>query len=148
MNNKEINFEYTTRPIGKVSEKETHPTGINFTIKLDLENRSKEEISSLIKYISKYGFFQNTLPTNYKRGFAKVDIKQVDNMCSRINTQTKKLKLLYETEAKEELVQLFWDIQILLRTMEDEIEGRREKDSSIIGIDLASGKDEVGYFDE
>ena len=128
MNNKEINFEYTTRPIGKVAEKETHPTGINFTIKLDLENRSEEEISSLIKHISKNGFFQNTFPPNHKRGFAKVDIKQVDNMCSRINTQTKKLKLLYEAEAKEELERLFWDIQILLRTMQDEIEGRREKE--------------------
>ena len=148
MNNEEITFKYTSKQIGKVVEKETHPTGINFTIKLDLENRSEEEISSLIKYISKNGFFQNTFPQNYKRGFAKVDIKQVDNMCDRINTQTKKLELLYETEAKEELEQLFWDIQILLRTMEDEIEGRREKDSAIIGIDLASGKDKVGYFDE
>lgn len=124
MNNKELNFEYTTRPIGKVVEKEIHPTGINFTIKLDLENRSEEEISSLIKYISKYGFFQNTFPKNYKRGFAKVDIKQVDTMCERINS----FKLIDDKRKDEALHQLFWDIQILLRTMENEIEGRREKE--------------------
>ena len=53
--------------------------GVAVAALIDLENRSEEEISSLIKYISKYGFFQNTF---------------------------------------------------------------------IIGIDLASGKDEVGYFDE
>lgn len=61
MNNEEITFKYTTKPIGKVVKQETFPTGIEFTIKLDLEDRSEEEISSLIKYISKYGFFQNTL---------------------------------------------------------------------------------------
>ena len=61
MNNEEITFKYTSKQIGKVVEKETHPTGINFTIKLDLENRSEEEISSLIKYISKYGLFKDKL---------------------------------------------------------------------------------------
>lgn len=80
-NNEEITFKYTTKPIGKVVKQETFPTGIEFTINLDVEGRSDEEVSELINYISKYGLFKNTLPY-------------------------------------------------------------------IIGIDLASGKDEVGYFDD
>lgn len=81
MNNEEITFKHTTKPIGKLIKQETFPTGIEFTIDLNIEGRSEEEVIELIKYISNYGLFKNTLPY-------------------------------------------------------------------IMGIDLASGEDEVGYFDE
>ena len=81
MNNEEITFKYTTKPIGKVVKQETFPTGIEFTINLNVEDLSDEEINDLIKYISKYGLFKDKL-------------------------------------------------------------------SYIMGIDLASGKDKVVYFDE
>ena len=148
-NNEEITFKYTTKPIGKVVKQETFPTGIEFTINLDVEGRSDEEVSELIKYISKYGLFKNTLFHIHKQGFTKVDIKYVDIMCERINNQTKALEFLHDDKMEEDLERLFWDIQILLRTMENEIEGKRKKDSNIIwGVDLANGKDEVGYFDD
>ena len=149
-NNEEITFKYTTKPIGKVVKQETYPTGIEFTFNLDTEGRSDEEVSELIKYISKYGLFKGMLlPQSHTQGFARVDIKQVDIMCERINNQTKALEFLHDDKMKEDLERLFWDIQILLRTMENEIEGKRKKDSNIIwGVDLANGKDEVGYFDD
>lgn len=126
---KEIKWKYSTKPIGKIVKKETYPTGIEFTVNLNLKDLSEEETSDLIKYINKYGLFKDNILTQpYKRGFEKVDIRQVDIMCQRINTQTKNLELPYDDKMKEELEKLFWDIQILLRTMENEIEGRREKE--------------------
>ena len=61
-NNEEITFKYTTKPIGKVIKQETFPTGVEFTINLNVEDLSDEEINNLIKYISKYGLFKNTGP--------------------------------------------------------------------------------------
>lgn len=61
MNNEEITFKYTTKPIGKVVKQETFPTGIEFTINLNVEDLSDEEINDLIKYISKYGLFKDKL---------------------------------------------------------------------------------------
>ena len=61
MNNEEITFKYTTKPIGKVVKQETFPTGIEFTINLNVEDLSDEEINDLIKYISEYGLFKDKL---------------------------------------------------------------------------------------
>ena len=44
---KPITFAYSTKPIGKVVNKKTYPTGIEFTIELDVSDKSEEEIEDL-----------------------------------------------------------------------------------------------------
>ena len=71
MNNeeKEIKWKYSTRPIGKCVEQKTYPTGIEFTINLDLQDRSDEEINNLIAHINNYGLFIDNLSAkSHKRG--------------------------------------------------------------------------------
>lgn len=127
---KQITWKYSTRPIGKVVKQKIYPTGIEFTVDIDLKDKSIEEISDIIAYVNKYGLFVNNLSMKpfLKRGVRRVDIKYVDIMCERINTQVKALELSYDDKMKEDLEKLFWDIQILLRTMENEIEDRRKKE--------------------
>ena len=50
---KPITFAYSTKPIGKVVNKKTYPTGIEFTIELDVSDKSEEEIEDLKARITK-----------------------------------------------------------------------------------------------